>query len=438
LPRGGTPTMSHVEAVPNHAKRERKSQFALAIDRTFLNAAALAILVLGPFSVAIFQIDDHYAAEIPLLLFVIFCLFVTKTPVNEVFFKRVRSTLANAGILILPFALLGLIRGASFADVYGDTRAIFCVIASFAILFNIPASTAERFVFIASVFTLLSYVFVFAAGLSAQFIEADALLTGKITYPIFLFVVTAFYLMRRHKFLAIISLVGFAYLATKTSYRYLYIGLGLTIVAVILVPLYGSKRLPEAIKLLISAILTGTAVFILKTKPITILAYLNKLVLFALSQGLPFDYVKQLILKFVRALYNQSGPGDAIYINYFHSLLDIPRFAIPHGIGHLASLGSPVIFGGNTIDNTIIFLNYHFSIWVMFAIFAFLVRKYWQKMRDARWFTHVQMAFLLAPIAFLIYIRAVPFATISGGISLGFIAVILDNFFKHRSCHGNL
>lgn len=429
--------MPPVEAVPSHAQGEGKRQIALAIDRTFLNATALAILVLGPFSVTMFQIDDHYAAEIPLLLFVIFCLFITKTPINMAFFERVSSILVNASILIVPFALLGLIRGASFADVYGDTRAIFCVIASFAILFNIPANVAERFVFIASTVTLLSYVLVFAAGLSAQFIESDALLTGKITYPVILFVVTAFYLTQRHKFWALISLVGFAYLATKTSYRYLYIGLGLTIVSVILAPLYGNKRLPEKTKLLASAILAGAAVFIFKTKPITILAYLNKLVLFALSQGLPFEYIKQLILKFVRALYNQSGPGDAIYINYFHSLLDIPRFAIPHGIGHLASLGSPVIFGGNTIDNTIIFLNYHFSIWITFAIFAFLARKYWQKTRGARWFVHVQMAFLIAPIAFLIYIRAVPFATISGGISLGFIAVILDRFFKHSRCHGN-
>ncbi|HVP83438.1 MAG TPA: hypothetical protein VMS78_01835 [Rhizomicrobium sp.] len=430
--------MSQVEAVPSQIKRERKKQFALAIDQTFLNATALAILVLGPFSVTMFQIDDHYAAEIPLLLFVIFCLFITKTPISAAFFERVSSILINSSILLVPFALLGLIRGASFADVYGDTRAIFCVIASFAILFNIPANIAERFVFIASTITLLLYVFVFAAGLSAQFIESDALLTGKITYPVILFVVTAFYLMRRHKFLAFISLVGFAYLATKTSYRYLYIGLVLTVAGVVLVPLYGSKRLSDEVKLLTSAILVGGAGFLLKTKPITILAYLNKLVLFALSQGLPIEYIKQLILKFVRALYNQSGPGDAIYINYFHSLLDIPRFAVPHGIGHLASLGSPVIFGGNTIDNTIIFLNYHFSIWLTLAIFAFLARKYWQKTRGARWFVHVQMAFLLAPVAFLIYIRAVPFATVSGGISLGFIAVILDNFCSHSRQHGNL
>ena len=195
--------------------------------------------------------------------------------------------------------------------------------------------------------------------------------------------------------------------------------LGLTLVACVAGPFLASKR-PAWLKTALGvAVLAGTLAIVPKTRT-DALRFFDGLQERAYSIGVHESIIQQTVTKNIEGLEGRAGPGDAIYLQYLSALVDVRRFAVPRGLGQHSSIGDPAIFYGNTIDNTIIFLDYHFGIWVTFALLIVTLGWYIRRTRGHSLLGHAELAALLAPILFALYFRAVPFTNLAGAVSFAF------------------
>jgi hypothetical protein len=151
-----------------------------------------------------------------------------------------------------------------------------------------------------------------------------------------------------------------------------------------------------------------------------IISWLTELEAFARNSGLPEEYAHQLFDKNIQNLQLGLNGGDYIYIQYSRSFFDILRFGLPRGIGHKSSYGDPAIFGGNTIDSSVIFFDYHFSVWVTFFLIGAGIYMYIRATRGDGWLEHTGNWLILIPVLCMVYIRASCFVDPLSALSLAF------------------
>lgn len=400
-------------------------------DRTLFTAFAWAFLILSPFSVPLFSIGGRYLAEVPLLLFVLTVLVIGGT-ISRTTLMRTLLCVSASAALLAPFFLLGMASGATFTDAYSDFRAMMALFAISVILFSVPEQAAVRFVVLASFFSLILYTLgnvpISSSVLGAALREPAKL--GKITYPVLGFVAAClFFAYRSRTLLLLTALSLFFYLALQTAYRYVYLTFGLTVTVVLVAPLLRHRRIPTVAKLLLLSLGLYGAVEVVRDDTMLVDT------LYGLSNfvynysNVPDELVHQTVTKSIQSLEGDIGVGDAIYLSYLYSLLDVGRFAIPHGLGHLASVGDPVIFGGNTIDNSFVFVNYHFGVLVTALLGLLVIWAYLRRTR--RGFTatmHMQVMVMALPVLFALYFRAVPFVDVAGAASFAFVIRLFAYF----------
>tara|TARA_B100000378_G_scaffold123708_1_gene99844 strand:+ start:152 stop:1108 length:957 start_codon:yes stop_codon:yes gene_type:complete len=153
--------------------------------------------------------------------------------------------------------------------------------------------------------------------------------------------------------------------------------------------------------------------------------------------GIPYHYQYQLAIKTASTLNGvYRSQGDYIYSLYYNNLFNFSRFSFPHGLGQKYSIGDPVIWLGNTLDNSIIFFNYHFSIYVMLILLAsylvfFVYNLFRQKFTNVSVFITCFLGFSL-----FVYFRAYVFLDISIAISFAFFLTAVAISGRSRTSGG--
>jgi hypothetical protein len=387
-------------------------------------AAIFVLLLYGAFSNRAFTIGGNYFVEIPLVMFAVSILLVSGT-IDMRVVARAANVTVLAFFFLFVFFVIGLMRGAPLADAYADLRSMLTLVGATAILMALPDRIAIRFIAASSILCLLSFAFIYLLGLQTAFMPKDALDTGKVTLPWLAFIDVCIIFVARRSWLWVPCLLLSAFVGFHTSYRYVYVALAMTAVTCSLIPLLRSKKFSAAVKLIITAPVLLALVEVILTVQAATIVWITRAEMLFTRLGVPSYYIHQLFDKSLQNIETGLNWGDYIYLEYAHSLFDVERFFVPQGLGHKSSYGDPLIFGGNTIDNSIIFLDYHFGIWFTFSILIGGAYIYLRRTRGASWYAHAQYMLVLAPILAMVYIRAMCFVDVLCSLSLAFTIRLL-------------
>ncbi|WP_152534429.1 hypothetical protein [Martelella sp. AD-3] len=155
------------------------------------------------------------------------------------------------------------------------------------------------------------------------------------------------------------------------------------------------------------------------------------------SAGIPYHYQYQLVLKTAATLNGvYRSEGDRIYYYYATNIFNFEKFWWPRGIGQKYSIGDPDIWAGNTLDNSFIFFNYHFSIFVMLILLVTYVSFFFYNLfRQELVNVPVYLACFSA-FSLFIYFRAYVFLDISIATSFAFFLTAVAISGRSRTSGG--
>ena len=392
------------------------------IDSLFLLSLLFSILVATPVSIKAFSVGNQYIAEIPIVFFLV-CAFILGYRVKPRIFRRVLLTSLLVTAVLIPFLLIGVFGRAKLSDAYSDMRAIVLLSSATVLLLNISKEIAKRFVLLTIMFTILIYFLIFILNFEEVFYPGFGIQHGKIVLPIFSFVAISTYFAYRNKVLLAVILILFGFLTMQTGYRHVYIVYIAALFAICFVILINSKILATPWKYLFILVISTyyIKVFLTWEKYVYLLFDIQY---YAYKIGINKILIDQLITKSIHSILGNMQAGDTTYLLYAKSMFDFNRFIFPHGLGHEASLGDPTIFGGNSMDNTIIFFNYHFSIWITILFLSFLIAIGLRLCKNLTRIDSITLLSAAVPSGLALFFRPIPFTSIAGAFDFSFFIFI--------------
>lgn len=385
-----------------------------------------------------FAVGGVYLAEAPIALIAAYLFFSVPAPARRIARNALYRSVLPLSILGL-FALIGIYNGAEITDVYSDFRAMAVLIVSLYLMFAMNDEIAIRVILVSWLINISLYAILIAAGLGSFVFSASTFASGKLTLPIFAIIFGALYIARK-RLIFLVAIACLAVIGSSTSLRYIYALFGYLVMVGAGFAIFGfQSKASRAIHILsLSTIAVVATVTLLSTDFLRLLIQLE---IWARNVGFGEQIVHQVLVKTQQNFTVGLNWGDALYLQFAAHLLDFERFFIPHGLGHEASIGQEVIFYGGTIDNSVIFLNYHFGILVMLFIAALVLRFILRLMRGQDISAMVVLLTFIAPIGAAFYMRGVAFTEISAGISMamalrGLHVLANDLRKKKKPIHG--
>jgi hypothetical protein len=255
---------------------------------------------------------------------------------------------------------------------------------------SVNRDVAAKFVIIASVASLifwLSFLYFVSAGIIKD--PATDRYAGKIFPPILL---AAVLVLGSIKFnvqtqTVLLGALLIVMISTFTSLRFLYLSSFLVLLALAFFML---RRFMSPFVQVLILILVGYIIFnVINSREQffeVVSINLMNLTRQTVSWGLNPDIAHQLFTKtsqtFAGGYTTGTGRGDDGYLLFFQNLFNFERFYFPHGLGQRSFIGHRDIWGLNSIDSSIIFLNFHYSIWISILVLltlGFIVYKSFQK-----------------------------------------------------------
>ena len=139
--------------------------------------------------------------------------------------------------------------------------------------------------------------------------------------------------------------------------------------------------------------------------------------------GVPDDVIGQVVRKTVYSLSGAAlgGRGEGLYLVYFQNAFNFEKFLLPHGLGQGATIGSPDLFYGNSIDSSVIYVNYHLSIWAALMLYAYAAIMVFRSLLRSGLAATIAMVLAATPFVFILYFRALPFTTSTAAIEAAFL-----------------
>lgn len=408
-------------------RNERRATYKRHMTVT-VAAALTALLILSPASTQLFATPFGYLIEAPIAGLVLFFLLCGAIP-NAVAAKTVKVSVV-AFFVLLPFAVIAALRGIGFGHIYSDFRALFLLAVVYRVLTCLSRETSLSFVRQTSVLMILIWLLAYGVSGAEDLFPQLQNARGKTSVPIISLLVLFVLGAADRKALFVLALIAGLVFSLSNGYRYVYVGTALGAVSVVLVWMIRWNRAVGIVTMAMAAlvltylVLSGTALPLL----VELIRLLERLLV---ALGAPGDVIGQVVDKTLRSL--SGAPlgerGEGLYLVYLQNAFNFGKFVFPHGFGQGATIGSPDLFYGNSIDSSVIYVNYHLSIWVAIALYAWgaglLVRSF------VRSGLATTLALILAatPFLFVLYFRALPFTTATAAIETALLLFSLTNLF---------
>ncbi|TYB83278.1 hypothetical protein [Maritimibacter fusiformis] len=387
-------------------------------------SSLLGILVLSPLSQVLFKFDFGYSVEIPIVVVALVAI-LWPMRITLRFARGLFLGFACGSMALIPFVLFAALNGVTFQDYYPDFRALLLLIVTLAGLHSVTPKTGLKIAYrtcAATIgFTGLLYLLV-RSGVMPNLIEHG--FSGKYFPPIFPALVLAlFFARRKARLVPIFGIALLAMMASTTSYRQVLVIAALLIIGILHAT---TVRLSGRLSPITNTLLVvGTAMILFKLSQLPSEQIGNALLFFGkklTAVGIDPRTVEQLFYKTARSLAGQTPTGgDGDYLVYLENLFNVPHFALPHGLGQAVTYGDPDIWGGNTIDNSMIFFNYHFSAFIAIPLLVlFVIWKYFA-MSNSSWSMKLSLLPIIISVSFFLYFRAWPFVASDAAIGFGML-----------------
>ncbi len=401
-------------------------------------AVLLGVLLFSPVSQTLFLFSFGYIVEIP-IIFMSIAAIVLRGSISAAFARKISMTTSLFFVGLLPFALIGAMNGFTFWDIYPDFRAMIILVAAIVTFGEMSFSRLRSFVLntmFCSLLTWLTFIYLSESGYVS--FRSEAAQSAKFFFPIYLVGAgSMLQIGNRIDFRVVFSIAAGVYIATHTSYRINFLVLGFFILGIMLNFLL-SRRQPLVNFLLSFNIIAGLILIAPAVQDAffgthNLYNMLLEIARILESNGVSHDVVFQLLTKTANTLLAPHvSAGDDLYVTYAQNLLNFERFFIPHGIGQRASQGDPTIWYGHTLDNSVIFFNYHFSIFVMLGlVFIFARVSFNYVFQEANMLVFARI-FVFGGCCFFLYFRAWPFASVDGAVSFAFVIAIAKHARQKR------
>lgn len=424
---------------PNHQRITTASPVSIPVapsDRAL--SIIFAFLFLSPYSNYLFTTPLGYLVEIAFLIFAFTVAALSRLRLDLIW-NSARISFATF-MFLSPFAVIGIFNGAALTDVYANTRAPLAFAITIAILYSLQRSRALAFIR-ASAFTSLllwlSFLLLLSAGVIIDLnLNRSA---GKIFPPILLGAIIVIASMKLNKSgLLIVALAAITVaLPVFTSMRFIYISAALTLVMIILFFVRRFFRFaPQFISVAVLSFMFLKAASDFEKLSLSAYQMLIHWASRTVSLGLDPAYAHQIFVKTAQTIsgYNlDTGRGDAAYLLFFRNLLNFDHFSTPQGLGQKSFIGHERLWGLNSIDGSIIYLNFHFSIWItipiLIIVFVLLCYSFVTVSKDGMGVLAVGWLLFL----FISYFRAHLFVHIDAAIVAAFFIFCATANLRNRS-----
>ena len=352
-----------------------------ALVKNWLPPLFYSALLLSPISIDLFNIDNHYIFEIPLIISVLVGLFL-----NDHIFALFRKalhlrtpTLIAVYYITLMF-VIGSLAGNGVGAAYSDYRANLVVVFGF--LFGREAIRSNPLILV-------------RLGLSAGFLSATYFiikygLTGElyrkyITSYLALTVAAIVGSWLGRRYLSLTALPIIIFLSVVSFYRQYWIAAFITVALATISWTGSSSALKRALySLALFGAVVGAILTLLQQPAVINFFNTNE------------QFQGQIISKTQTLLNGLSSGGineiassastdssDATRLNYFSIMINHPLdLLIPHGLGH-ASFGAtgklfPRYFQnysqqGGTLDSLIFYIAFHYGLLVSIALMSWML-----------------------------------------------------------------
>jgi hypothetical protein len=387
-------------------------------------SAMLGALVISPLSGVFFQFNFGYSVEIPLALIAIVAVLLS-TSFNLNFLKTFIIGFFGAALILFPFLLFAVLRSVPFNSYYPDFRAMLLLIITYVVLSSLEERKALLFVYRTNLVAVLVTAALFFgdyAGFAKGIVSHG--FTGRYFPPVFSVMVLCLFLVRgERKFVPLFAITLLFLMSFTSLYRQLYvISTLLSLSGLYIVMFRGAGRLAPLVSALQLIAISIVFILLLQVQPEQIYSILVRVAAYGAAAGIDSEVLNQLLLKTAATLYGQTtSTGDGNYVNFLVNLFNITHFALPHGLGQSSSIGDPDIWGANTIDNSIIFFNYHFSAFIgMPLLFGFFIWLRWTA-RNCNIGTLIAIIPLLLSVAIFLYFRAWPFVSADAALAFSML-----------------
>lgn len=348
-----------------------------------------SFLLLCPYSITIFNFDDHYIFEVALVIAIAFGVIVR----DRLFLAarasfRINSKLFLVLLVVVSVFVIGLISGYGFADAYGDLRGNIALIIGFMVARYVVPRDYMLLIRLAIVTGILCSTYY----ISVILVHADY---SKILSPylalIVVVVLACVHNKMKYAFSAAVILV---FLAAISFYRQYWLIVGLTLCflfANAISKLRTRTRIPFLFAMIL-AIAVGVVLITIYRSGLDSFYFANR------------GHYGQLIGK-TRSFFDayssgmaglrQHDVGDALRFGYFQFIFEQPlRLFLPHGLGHLAVYGKffPDFFDSfsikaNTVDSLAFYFAFHYGLLITVPLFIWVLRIFARASRTLGWMT---------------------------------------------------
>lgn len=406
------------------------------VSRNDTFAIMFGILLVCQLHVYIFKVPGiGFFAEVPIAMCALAFLSMFTLKRTDVM-RAVKYSLTSVACLI-PFYIIGVVHFSDPIMSYGDLRVMVILIVLSLILTRLTGpDCATRFIYVSSVTAVFVTVSMLVAGkfgivpygpqYSLRGVEGKFFPPTHLLYPILLCELRT----RRNTFTTFLCFLAASALVFQSSYRLQYLMLVIAFLGYLVHLAYclHGKVAPVLLGFASASLCIFTFSFVSMSKG-EIIGMIRHLSWYLRDVGVSEDLVHQVITKTTQTALGQKTHtgqlGDNFYIQIAERFFDVGDFLLPRGLGQMGSIGDPVILGGNTVDSSIIFFHYHFSVFGTLTVLGISIYFIYIALRNHSVSRMLIISVATLGMAMFIYFRALAFTVVYVSVGLSFFVAML-------------